>query len=149
MDSQNSTLQNLENDYVTIDVSQFPFVRVTMHEKTPTDEEVDEFIAYHNILYGQDKPFVFYMEFPSKMFYIKAAHRIKMGNWLKKNKNLTIKCKGNAFVAKNFFFNVLLKAIHMIQSPPNGHIIVNDEQKAIEWLKKKMDFELFPPNHQS
>lgn len=71
--------------------------------------------------------------------YLPSAHRIKMGNWMKKNKNMmAASCVGAAFVTKSIIHKMLLKAIFAIQSPPVPYNIFSKYEEAEKWLQEQL-----------
>ena len=130
-------IQDFESDYVKVDTSKFPLLHIKMQPKEPSNEEVDAYIDYYDKLHSQPNPFVMLMEFPQKMVFLKAEHRIKLGNWTKSNKEKVEKCKAGAFVVKNMFYNIIMKGVFLIQAPVNEYIITDNIEKAEEWLKQK------------
>ncbi len=132
-------LPDFESDYVTVDMSKFPLVHVRMQPKEPSNEEMDAYIDYYDQLHLQPKPFVLLMEFPQKMVFLKAEHRIKLGNWSKNNKEKAKKCKACVFLVRNFFYNIIMKGVFLIQAPVNEYIVTDKMEKAEEWLSKTME----------
>ncbi len=137
---KNQYLVNFSNECFSSNTDNFPFIYIEMKEKRPTDKEFDEYLTTLNNLYLQDEKFTFLMKFTGKGGYLKSEHRIKLGNWIKKNKErMSIQCKGAAFVTDSALHKFLLQAIFSVQKPPYEYIVTKEDEKAKEWLKKQLE----------
>ncbi len=131
-------LENYESDTFQVDVSKFPFVRMASSSIQPTSQQVDSYLEYLDKLHLHSDSFVIMSETPKKMIILKAEHRIKIGNWMKENKEKIINCKAMAFIASSVLYKVILQGIFLIQPPLNEYKVFKSEKEATEWLHQKM-----------
>ncbi len=136
-DKSEKKFEGFKSDYVIANVEHFPMVYINVLDKKPTSKEVDDYIAYTELLYAQPTPFVMIIEFPKKTIVLNAKERIKFGNWIRDNTELMRKCKACAFLLANPLMNIVIKGIFLIQTPVYDHIVTNTETKAKEWIDKK------------
>ena len=72
--------------------------------------------------------------------YLASAHRIKIGNWMKNNKDIVAKNGlAAAFVTKSLLHKMLMKAIFAIQPMPMPHAVFNDYEAAEAWLQEQLE----------
>jgi len=134
-----TTLTNFENNYFSANVDKFPTVLITFTGTNATDEEFEEYINCLATMYIQKEVFVILSD-SRKGNYMKSKHRIDLGNWTKKNEDMIQKqCKGVAFVMSSVIIKTMLKGIFMVQAPPYKYLIVDDIEKAEEWLAKQLE----------
>ncbi len=139
-------IENYESEHISVDVSQFPLVRIQLKPFQPTKETMDSYMVHLDALHSQPNPFVILMEFPQKLTVLKAEHRIRIGNWMKENEEKVRTCKATAFVMPSIVYKVVMQGVFLIQPPFTDYKVVDKIEKAEEWLHEKMKEEniLFP-----
>ncbi len=129
---------NFENDYFTLNVDKFPYIYITLKDKSPTDEEFDEYRKYVEKLLLEPR-YCGIMFNLSKTGYLKTKYRVQVANWFKENREHVSKyCRGTAHITDSAVHKFLFKAIFAMQPPPYEYIVVKEENKGYEWLKEQL-----------
>jgi hypothetical protein len=132
------SIQNYESEYIKVDISEFPFVRIQLKPFQPTTESMDSYMEHLDALHSQPEPFVILMEFPQKLMLLKAEHRIRIGKWMKENEEKVRTCKATAFVMPSILYKIVMQGVFLIQTPFTDYKVVDKIEKAEEWLHEKM-----------
>lgn len=125
-----------ENNYFSYSDESHPLVVFELTGNEATDKEMDEFIQYHDICIDTEQPIkVLYKA--EKLKYISAQHRIKLGNWTKKNMNaLQDKVTGVGYKLNGVVGKIILNGIFMIQKPVFPYKISDNLEKLEQWFKE-------------
>ena len=117
----------------------FPYISINFEAKQPTDEEFDQYVSYVSKVLLQSQSYVIVLNL-SKTGYLKTKYRIQIAKWFEENQvHISKFCKGTAHITNSAVHRFLLQPIFAMQSPPYKYIVVKEEKKAYEWLRKQLE----------
>ena len=116
------------------------FFVVTYKSKEPDDKEFDEYITALDKMYTNDEKIIVLQDAQKAANYLASAHRIKLGNYMKNNKEkMANGCIATALLTKSLLHKMLMKAIFAIQPMPMPHAVFNDYEAAEAWLQEQLE----------
>ncbi len=127
----------LKNHFFEFTDKNYPLMEFKLTGNNPAAHDVDKFIECQSFCISQNDQVIVVFK-ASKMKYLPAEARIKLGNWNKANKELLKKrIKSCAFVTDSFFGKMMLKAIFLIQEPPFDYSVLYTDDQLKEWLTEQ------------
>ena len=128
---------NFSNSFFSVSFAEPWLVVFELSDKESSDVEFNEFIHWHQkVIDHQSNLCLIYKA--SKVKYISASHRIKIGQWTKNNvEAIKSKIPGVAYCINSSMAKLILNGIFLVQKPVYPYEIFSDEAKALEWLNGK------------
>lgn len=116
-------------------------VQYTIFGVEPTDTEIQELMdVMDKVLAEKNRVASVYML--ENMKFLKAEHRISLGNWIKsrsqeiRKRTVCVGYKTNGILGK-----IILNGIFLVQKPEFDYIISTNTNEIIEWVNAKLKSE--------
>lgn len=99
-----------------------------------TDTEIDDFLSVGSkILAENNRRITIYRLKDIKL--MKVEHRLTIGNWTKKNKDIIKKNTiGNVYITDSIISKMVLNLIFLVEKPVFPYLITKDESEAQTWI---------------
>lgn len=122
--------------YFSEDISQWPLHITKLNPIEPSEKEFDEYLSYLGSLLEKRERYADIL-LMSEGKYLPSNLRIKMGNWVKVNKENLLKYQAcMAFVNESIIMNVVLKSIFIVSPPLSPYIVTSKFDEALNFAKK-------------
>ena len=126
-------------EYISVDKTKFPIIRIIMKKDEPSDEEFNDYLQTMYDIYSSNKGIVIIYD-TRKSKYLKSKHRVKLGNWLKTNKQIINNAVlGVSYLVASPIGKIMLKGIFLVQKPIWKNKIVTSLDDAYAWANKLIE----------
>ncbi|MGC4022188.1 MAG: hypothetical protein QM734_09710 [Cyclobacteriaceae bacterium] len=116
--------------YFSADRTEFPIVKVKFLWANPTLKDFNEFLDYQKQLLEAETEFVLQMD-SRVLSYLSSEVRIAQGQFFKTYKApLNKYCLGAVLLVKSPIVKMMLKAMMLIERPPNTVLVTDSEVEA-------------------
>ncbi len=116
-------------------------LQYTIFGVEPSDQEIQEFMNFMDkVLLERERVASIYML--ENMKFLKAEHRIAIGNWTKKQSELIRKktiCVG--YKTDGILGKIILNGIFLVQKPEFEYTISTNETEIIAWMNERINKE--------
>ncbi len=116
-------------------------LQYTIFGVEPSDQEIQEFMNFMDkVLLERERVASIYML--EKMKFLKAEHRIAIGNWTKKQSELIRKktiCVG--YKTDGILGKIILNGIFLVQKPEFEYTISTNEAEIMTWMNAHINKE--------
>ncbi len=104
----------------------------------PSDQEIKEFLDVSDKILAENKRTATIYEL-SEMKFLKAEHRIAIGNWTKKNNDIIKKNTiAVGYKTDSVLGKMVLNGIFLIQKPVFPHLISTNSNELLKWVEEQM-----------
>ncbi|MDZ7934574.1 MAG: hypothetical protein U5M51_06350 [Emticicia sp.] len=132
---------NYENNYTKIVFDNFPFVKISIKDHTPTDSEFDEFLSAMKETYANKKNRIVFFDLVEAR-NVPLSMQVKFAKWsLGMEPNFAAYLKGVTFHVSNNLIKSILKSIFFLQKPNYDYKVatkLSDAESHHEAMKARV-----------
>ncbi|GGE06697.1 STAS/SEC14 domain-containing protein [Psychroflexus salis] len=128
----------MKQEYATIEIDEFPYVKVTFTGNAANDENFSDYLKNLKEIYTKRKRVAILFD-ASKAVFPGISFQKKQAKWLKDNEDLMKNyCAGTAYIIPNLIIRNVLKTIFKFQKQPVPYFVSSETSEAEDWLNQQL-----------